>query len=225
VRLPRSRDVRRFVGIHETPIGIGLGLVLCAIAFALVWHEAVEHTLRGVRLEQLQSLKKVNAEKLAHDHARSDSSKQISAANVQKSDTARARAANAKTESDEARVVARNAQAKVGLRGDTAIVGASRQVLLPEIGSMIRATLTQSVKDSITIRRYSEGSAQDSSTIGSLQQTIADQAVELEDHYEREQLLQEEIDLMKPSRCGIKCGAAIGAGVTLTIVKILAVIL
>jgi hypothetical protein len=225
MKLPRSRDVSRFVGIHETPIGILLGLMLCAIAFALVWREAVQHTLRGVRLEQIESLKKVNAQKLAHDHAKTDSSKQISAANVQKSDSARARAADARAESDEARVLARDAQAKVSLLGDTAIVGDQRQILLPEIGSMIRATLAQTVKDSITIRRYVDASGQDSSTIKSLQETIADQDEEIADHYQREQLLQEEIDLTKPARCGIKCGAAIGAGVTLTIVKLLAVIL
>lgn len=220
MKLPRSRDVRRFIGIHETPIGILLGLVLCAISFGLAWHEAVAHTRREIRLEQIDSVKKVNAEKLAHDHAKSESAKQISAANVKKSDSTRARAADAKTESDKARAVARDAQAKVALVGDTAIVGAERQVLLPEIGSMIRATLAQSEKDSITIRRYVDGSLQDLSTIKSLQQTIADQEVELEDHYEREDLLQEEIDLTKPARCGFKCAAAIGAGATLLVVRI-----
>lgn len=225
MKLPRSRDVKRFIGIHETPIGILLGLVLCAISFGLVWHEAVKHTRREIRLEQVDSLKKVNARKIAHDHAKTDSSKQISAANVKKSDSTRARAADAKIESDEARIVARDAQAKVSLAGDTAIVGDRRQVLLPEIGSMIRATLAQTVKDSITIHRYVDGSAQDLRTIKSLQQTSLDQEVELEDHYEREQLLQEELDLTKPARCGVKCGAAIGVGVTLTVVKILAFIL
>jgi hypothetical protein len=90
---------------------------------------------------------------------------------------------------------------------------------------MIRATLAQTVKDSITIHRYVDGSAQDSSNDQSLQQTIADQDDEIADHYQREQLLQEEIGLTKPARCGVKCGALIGAGVTLLVVRIAAALL
>ncbi|HWL41015.1 MAG TPA: hypothetical protein VNO75_12340 [Gemmatimonadaceae bacterium] len=179
----KARKIRRFVGIYEIPIGIGTGLILCALAGFLLFREGVKQGKTDQKLEQLAIERDSARAKTARDVARADSLKRIAdaaalraAKSVARSDSSRAVSAAARSRSAAARADARGAQAKVVLRGDTAIVGRASQVLLPEIGSLIRTTLDAGVADSITIARQASTIAQDSIAIRDQEATIKKQA-------------------------------------------------
>jgi hypothetical protein len=191
-----ARKIRRYVGIHEVPIGICAGIALCALALALVWHEAVKHTRQEIRLEQLGQEKKAEDAKIRIDRTSRDSVRKIAAAAVAAADTAA-----------RARQIARK---KIALVGDTATTPSGTQVLLPEISDFIRSSDLSSTRDSAA---------------KATQATLIQRQDTLEaDHTRRESIDDQETEILdreKHPRCGIKCGAAIGAGAVILAVHFL----
>lgn len=220
-----ARKIRRFVGIHELPIGIGTGLILCAIAGFLLFREGVKQGKTDQKLEQLAIARQAVKAKTIRDVARADSLKRISdrstirsAKAVARSDSSRAVSTAARARSDSSRGIARATQAKVVLRGDTAVSGNASQILLPEIGSLIRTTLDAGVKDSVTIATQASTIAQDSASIRDQASTIRDQTATIAgkdaviaDYIDSERIADEQIaTLTKAKRplLGFKSGIA-----------------
>lgn len=196
----RARDVKRFVGIHETPIGIVLGVVICAIAAALLWHEGVKRGRENQRLEDLQVQKTVVQKLIARHSAEVAAAKKAAAAAVAAADSA-ARARDA-------------ARKKIDLRGDTATTWSGTQVLLPEIASFIRSS--------------DDAAPKERAARSSLADVVQKQDTLVTDHLQREKIDDEQARILERQahpRCGFKCGALVGAGATLLVVKAIAAIL
>jgi hypothetical protein len=194
------RKVRRFVGVHEVPIGICAGIILCALAFALIWHEAAARTRRDVRLEELAAERVATDAKIATDRHARDAAKKAA-------ETARKSAADA----EHRRKVARS---KIELRGDTATTPSGTQVLLPEISDYIRASDVAHARDSVE-------------RVALVDVTQRQDTLET-DHTARETIDDERVKILEQERhprCGLKCGAAIGAGAVILVVGFLGRIL
>jgi uncharacterized protein (DUF2147 family) len=222
----------------KTKIIAGAAIAIALVVGAwLIHREGVARGRADQHLEQLAEQRQAIRVKTANDLARADSLARISAASavrseksVAKSDSSRKAAAAARSQSSTADSAARAAQAKVILRGDTAIVGERTQILLPEIGSMVRTTLDAGVKKDLTIALQASTIAQDSLTIKDQAGTIADQTATIAgkdaviaDHVAGEATDAETIATLekeKRPRFGVKTGIAIGVGGTLAVVTV-----
>jgi hypothetical protein len=195
----RARDVRRFVGIHETPIGIGIGIVICAIASALLWHEGVKRGHEDQRLTDLHQQKMVVQKLIAKHSAELAAAKKAAAALVAAADSA---------------VRRRNLDRRAfELRGDTAVTASDRQVLLPEIASFIRSSDFAAPKEAAARM--------------SLTDVIEKQDTLVADHVKRELIDDEQTRILERQahpRCGFKCGALVGAAVTLGVIRIVLIL-
>lgn len=192
--------VGSFIRAHEEACGIALGVLLCALACTLIWHEGVKRGRETQRLADLQIQKAVVQKLIAKHSGEVAAAKKVAAAAVAAADSAA-----------HARDVARK---KIELHGDTATTASGTQVLLPEISSFIRSSDVAAPKES--------GARAAQADVIQKQDTLVG------DHVKRELIDDEQNRILERQahpRCGFRCGALVGAGAMLLVVKAAALIL